>query len=81
MSRRPVGRIVARHKQTKEYTDIGAMWPPPENFQSESGFPYTLTYGSKSRNSPLSIEDALAIVASGDYWIDIRENEPSKEDW
>jgi hypothetical protein len=64
-------RLVAKHKKTGEYVDVGAIWPC--RFAGQE-FPMGVTLGSTRANQPLTKEEAAAILCSEDYFVDLREN-------
>jgi len=76
--RRPIERIVAKNKKTKEYVDLGAVWPC--RFEGED-YPRGVTFG----DNRTSLERVVEILSSGEWYVDVRHNEPpsssGSEEW
>ena len=72
-TRRPIERIVAKHKKTGDYVDIGAIWPC--RFDGED-FPRNVSFS----DNRVSMDEVIRIVTSGEYYLDVRQNQISRAD-
>ena len=85
-NRRPVARLVAKHKTTGKYTDIATVWPVHEKIGGDFGDlgdgPRSVRFGNTGNNNPdynVTIEQVMEIIQNADdYFIDLKE--PFKRD-
>lgn len=79
MSRRPVGRVVAKKKGEKgaDLISLGSLWAPP--FETDKPM-FSLSLGNSNPKYGPELAEVLDILDSGDYFINIYLNDEADED-